>query len=171
LWPFPQLVIAIVLAEISRRWGRAALIAPFAFLCATNVLITNQYLASLIRIGPSLTWTDAVFPLANSMRDPSANVVVLDWGIFESLVVVREGALRLQAMMESGASDPARIEKLLSLDRAVFVTHFEGKEFFPETGRLLRDHAVALGYRKEVLRVIADGHDRPVFEVFQFVKW
>jgi len=104
------------------------------------------------------------------MRDPSINVVVLDWDMYEPLVFLREGKLRLQPAVLSSAADPASVDHLLALQRTVYVTHVDGKEFFPDLGKSLRDRAAALGYRKELLRVIADSHDRPVFQAFQFVK-
>ena len=79
LWPFPQFVLALALAEASRRlaepsgrwkhWGAVAFSIVVAFLCVTNLLVTNQYLACLIRYGPTVAWTDAIYPLSNSLAN------------------------------------------------------------------------------------------------------
>ena len=59
LWPFQLLPIAAVLARIPA--APAALVT--ALLCGSNLAVTNQYYADLIRNGPGVRWTDAMDPL------------------------------------------------------------------------------------------------------------
>lgn len=173
LWPFPQLVIAIVLAGISRRWARIGLPAAGAallFLCVTNLLVTNQYLAQLVRYGPSVIWTDAIYPLSNSLRNETGEVFVVDWDIFDSLLLLSDGGLKLHPGFNVSEQDPQMIDHVLASSRGVFITHTPNNQFFPAANQHLENAIATRGYRKELLRVISDGHGRPVFEVYQFVR-
>jgi hypothetical protein len=178
LWPFPQFVVALALAEVSRRWkpwGAVAFISAIAFLCVTNVLLTNQYLACLIRYGPTVTWTDAIFPLSNSLALETRNVIVMDWDIFDQLLLLHRGGADLRAGFFEIMDDPPgqaerKIEDMLAKEHAVFVTHVPESQFFPLANRKLESAAAARGYSKQLLRIVADGHGRQVFEVYQFVK-
>jgi hypothetical protein len=172
LWPFPQFAIAIVLAGISRRGllGRAAFALAILFLCATNLLVTNQYHAQFIRYGPSVTWTDAIYPLSNSLRNEPGDVNVLDWDILEQVLLLNQNRIKIHQGFQPGEPDLRRINAMLESGRAVYVTHTPGREFFPVTRELLDKEAAARGYRKEVLRLISDSHGRQVFEVYQFVR-
>jgi hypothetical protein len=177
LWPFPQFVVALALAEVSERWkpwGSVAFGLAIAFLCVTNVLLTNQYLASFIRYGPTVTWTDAIYPLSNSLDHETRNVIVMDWDIFDPLLLLHRGGPNMRAgffevMDDTPGHAEQKIEDMLTKD-AVFVTHVPESQFFPLANRKLESTAAARGYRKQLLREVADGHGRQVFEVYQFVK-
>lgn len=177
LWPFPQLVIALALAAASQRWmrrGAAAFGAVIAFLCVTNLLVTNEYLACFARYGPALAWTDAIYPLSNSLRNQTRDVIVMDWDIYDSLLLIERGAIKLRSglfdLMNGAPGETQRIESLLTDPGAIFVTHTPENQFFPIPNRKLETAATELGYRKELLQTVMDGHGRKVFEVYQFVK-
>jgi dolichyl-phosphate-mannose-protein mannosyltransferase len=180
LWPFPQFVVALAVAEASRRWtrraqwGRVALGVAIAFLCITNLILTNEYLACLIRYGPAVTWTDAIYPLSNSLANETRDVIVMDWDIYDPLLLLHRGGANMRAaffsMTDDAPGQEQKIESMLSNEPAVFVTHAPEIQFFPLANRKLESTAAALGYRKELLRTVADGHGRKVFEVYQFVK-
>lgn len=178
LWPFPQFVIALALADASERWKRGGTISftiVIAVLCATNLLLTNQYLACLIRYGPALTWTDAIYPLSNSLANETGEVIVMDWDIYDPLLLLHPEGIHLRAgffevMNNAPGQSERAIHSMLASARAVFVTHTAEQQFFPILNRKLETTASTLGYRKELLRIVADGHGRRVFEVYQFVK-
>ena len=178
IWPFPQFVVALALAEASRRWARWGNVAfgiAIAFLCVTNLLLTNQYLACLIRYGPAVTWTDAIYPLSTSLANETGEVIVMDWDIYDPLLLLHRGGVHLRAgffevMNDAPGQSERAIDSMLATERAVFVTHTAEKQFFPLPNRKLETTAAAHGYRKELLRIVADGHGRQVFEVYQFVK-
>jgi hypothetical protein len=126
----------VALAEASgrwKRWGAVSFWVVIAFLCVTNLVLTNQYLASLIRYGPTITWSDAIYPLSTSLAKETREVIVMDWDIYDPLLLLH----RVGGNIRAG--------------------------YFENT-------AGALGFRKELLRAVADGHGRAVFEVYQFVK-
>jgi hypothetical protein len=177
LWPFPQFVVALALAAASRRfmrWGGAAFGAVIAFLCVTNLLVTNEYLACLMRYGPALTWTDAIYPLSNSLRNENRDVIVMDWDIYDQLLLIKRGAVKMRSgffdVMNGAPGEKERIASLLADPGAVFVTHTPENQFFPLPNRKLETTAAGLGFRKELLQTVMDGHGRKVFEVYQFVK-
>jgi hypothetical protein len=178
LWPFPQLVIAIGLAGLSSRWkraGRSAWALPLAVLCVANLLVTNQYLIQFIRYGSTLTWTDAIYPLSDSLK-PSSDVFVMDWGIYHPLLLLHQGRIKIQvgfdALMRDapGAEDRRVIDSMLTSRSAVLVAHTPRNEFFAAANRRLQNEAAARGYRKELLRTVPDSHGRDIFEVYRFVK-
>ena len=72
LWPWPEAVVAISFAGVSRRLGRfgaPALAAATALVVLVRWLVTNEYYAKIVRNGGSPTWSAAVFPLAESLKD------------------------------------------------------------------------------------------------------
>ena len=185
LWPFPQFLVALALAEASRRlaeaswpwkrWGSVAFGTVVAFLCVTNLLVTNQYLACLIRYGPTVTWSDAIYPLSNSLANETREVIVMDWDIYDPLLLLHGGGAHMYAGFFQIINDPPgqaerAIDGMLSDQPAVFVTHTRDNQFFPLANQKLEAAAAARGYSKQLLRTVADGHGRRVFEVFQFVK-
>ena len=171
LWPFPQFVITLALAEASRRWP-AAFIALVSILCAANLFLTSQYLASLIREGPMVTFTDAIYALSDSLAGETRDVIVMDWDIYDPLLLLRGGGNLRAGFFDimNGPAD-AKIEALLNDDAAVFVTHTSENQFFPAVNQKLESAAAARGYRKDILRFVADRHNRKVFEVYRFARY
>ena len=172
LWPFPHFVLAIALAEASHRYrriGRTALIAVVTFLCATNLLVTNQYLSQLIRYGQSVTWTDAIYGLSDSLRAYDSHIYATDWGMSDQLIMLHQGrlAVRMVARADGGFED-GQIDTMLADRRAVFVTHVGDKRFFPKADEHLASAAAIRGYERRVLATVSDTMGRPVFEVYRF---
>jgi hypothetical protein len=178
LWPFPQFVVALALAEASRgwkRWGSVAFGTVVAFLCVTNLLVTNQYLVCLIRYGPTVAWTDAIYPLSNSLANETRGVMVMDWDIYDPLLLLHGGGVNMHAgffqiMNDAPGQAEQAIDSMLAEQGAVFVTHTRDSQFFPLANQKLEAAAAARGYSKQLLRTVADGHGRRVFEVYQFVN-
>ncbi len=172
LWPFPHYVLAIAFSEASQRYrriGRPALIAVATFLCATNLLVTNQYLSQLIRYGQSVTWTDAIFNLSDLLRAYDSEVYIADWGLFDQLIMLNKGRLAAHMIARAdGEFEDGQVDVILADRRAVFVTHVRDKRFFPKTDEHLESAAATRGYERLVLATVADSKGRPVFEVYRF---
>ena len=172
LWPFPHFVLAIALAEASqhyRRIGRPALIAVVTFLCATNLLVTNQYLSQLIRYGQSVPWTDAIYDLSDSLRPHEGEIYVADWGLFDQLIMLHKGKLAVHMVARAdGEFEDGQVDTMLADRRALFVTHVRDKRFFPKAGEHLESAAATRGYERQGLATVADTKGRPVFEVYRF---
>jgi 4-amino-4-deoxy-L-arabinose transferase-like glycosyltransferase len=177
LWPFPHLFAGVGLAEASRKLGRAglgALIAVLVTVCGSNAVVLNQYLAKLVENGPTVVWTDAINPLSEYLRTvPAHHMYVWDWGIMNSLRILNGGKLPLELPHEEVAGDDdsrAAAAALLTAPDAIVVAHSEGNEIFEGVNERVRALARSAGYRPEVLKVIADRGNRPIFQVFRFVE-
>lgn len=177
LWPAPQLLAGLALAELARRLPRrgfAAGAAVFAICILSNLTVLNQYLAQFIACGPTVAWSDAVQPLVAELgRRPGRTVFAADWGILRQVEfygrrrlsfhpaddeLARIGELRSQLAVERALQDPATL----------FVTHAEGHDIYPGVRQKLLDVAAAQGYRANSPRVIADRHGVPIFEIHEF---
>jgi 4-amino-4-deoxy-L-arabinose transferase-like glycosyltransferase len=173
LWPFPILFAAIALDSLP--WRRIALAAG-AGLVAMNLLVVNQYISQFERFGAWGSFTDAIYPLADSLHGFEGTVWVTDWGIYDSVHLLREGRLKMRIIggpLSAPAPDQAgrsEIHEMLFDPSALLVAHVPEREVFPNVGRHLDEHVRSTGLRKEVVRQIADSNGRPVFEVFRLVR-
>ena len=171
LWPFPILFVSVALASLPRR---SIAIAIGIAMVAMNLLVDNQYITQFARNGPTGPFTDAIFPLSSSL--PNDPIYVIDWGIYDSVNLLHRGRLNLQytggLLLPDSADEAERheIANMLAEPASVFVTHVPEQEVFAKVGAHLEQEAQALGYRKELLRTVADSNGRPVFEVFRFVR-
>jgi len=179
LWPFPQLVVGVSLAAASHRLGRAgipALAVVGSVLTISGVLVTNEYHYVSFRYGGAPVWSEAVFTLADYMKDmPAGNIYCVDWGIFDSLRLLDGGKLPL-----ADGSDPISKPQLSPEDRqmvgrmvaepgAVFVAHTKGFENFTGVNEKLVQFAAEAGYGRLMMAVIPDTYGRQAFEVYHFV--
>ncbi len=173
LWPFPILFAAVALARIPWRLG--AVVAGGVIVM--NLLVINQHVYQLERYGSWDSFTDAIFPLSDGFDDASPEpVYAADWGIFDSLRLLHQGRLNLR--VTTAPEDPAALTEaerrdldyLLEGSPGVVVGHVPDREVFHGSAERLAKAAEAAGYRKEVLRTVADRNGRPVFEIYRFVR-
>jgi hypothetical protein len=170
LWPLPAMVMAISFASASRRLGRAGipvLAAAMVLLAGSELLVTNEYYAVMLRNGGSAGWTDAVFTLSDFLKSAQAKkIYCVDWGILDSLRLLNRGTLPLEW---GGDLDAVTLAQRLSEEpQHLFLGHTPGQAFFPETSAKIVREAEEMGYHRKLLAVIADSYGRPTFEVFQF---
>ena len=164
LWPFQLLPIAAVLARIPA--APAALVT--ALLCGSNVAVTNQYYADLIRNGPTIRWTDAMDPLQRYLTDLHARqIVAADWGFMETMNLLSEGEL---PMTYADTGSDQTLDSLLRDPLNVFVAHTAGTAFHPQERAALEEVARREHYQEEPLTTIHDRNGRPTFDVFRFRK-
>ena len=164
LWPFQLLPIAAVLARIPA--APAALVT--GLLCGSNLAVTNQYYADLIRNGPTVRWTDAMDPLQRYLTDlHPQQIVAADWGFMESMNLLSEGQL---PMANADTSNDQAVSALLRDPLYVFVAHAPGLAYLPEERAALEDAARRENYQEEPLTTIHDRNGRPTFDVFRFRK-
>jgi len=165
-------------AASSRRRGGKSELALLTFLVAlSNVVALNEYLARLVRNGPSVTWTDAIYPLSDCLARVKASVVYIDdWGMFDNLRMMNRGRLPLRdgsdPLSKADFSDDDRraVLERIAIPNAVFVGHTEGNEFFTTVNPRLRSISEQAGYRREIFAELADRNGRPIFEVVRFVR-
>jgi hypothetical protein len=164
LWPFHFLAIAAVLSRVPRNWAIAAALV----LCGSNVLVTNQYYADLVRNGPAIRWTDALDPLNRYLLDAKPErVFIADWGFLETLNLVDEGE---EPFYSADTPDREEMARMLGGARYLFVSHTPNYEFHPEIRARIEEVARSSGYEEEHLATIPDRNGRPTFDVFRFRK-
>jgi hypothetical protein len=174
LWPFPQLFAAVAIAAIPWRWiGRAAAAA----LIAMNLLVINQHVYQFARNGAAANFTDALFPLAQTLtRYRDQRIWSNDWGIFFTMDLAGEGRLPLRPINDLLMSDTPSEEdqvilrRIFSYPDSIFVGHVPDREAFPGVGARLQRFADSTGYRRQPLQTVFDSNGRAVFEVFRFVR-
>jgi 4-amino-4-deoxy-L-arabinose transferase-like glycosyltransferase len=163
LWPFHFLAIAAALAAIPWAWISAAVTI---LLCASNVLVTNEYYWELVHNGPDIRWTDALYSLESDLeRLRSPEVYIVDWGILESLKLLSDGAMPVRGV-ELG--DPENLRKIIADSRSVFVAHSAAFAYFPGDRSALEDFATGAGYEEISTEVVYDRYGRATFDVFRF---
>lgn len=164
LWPFHLMVIAVALA--AAPWRAAAF--GVALLCASNLALTNQYYADLIRNGPAVRWSDAMDELKQYLIDSrSPRIYIADWGIGETLNLLSEGEMPVYF---ADTRSQATMDGMIQWPRAVFVAHPATLEFTPQLRAQIEQRAEQDGYEEEPVATISDRNGRPTFEVFRFRK-
>lgn len=164
LWPFPFLVIAVALSYIPRP----AALAVTTVLCLSNLAVTNNYYADLIRNGPAIHWTDAIDPLNVYLQSLHADHVFIgDWGYLETLNLLSEGSL---PVVSADSTDEAAIQNMFAAGECVFVFHTPVYAFQPELRTRIESVARSNGWEQQHLQTIYDQNGRPTFDVFRFRK-
>jgi hypothetical protein len=168
LWPFPQLLVAVAIAELPRRMGTAIAVV----LIGSNLLLTNQYFVQFARNGAAGSWTDGIYALNRDLREyAGAEKQVIDWGMFNSLTLMNGVDPSLHMVTDAVLSrDRSRVAALVSQPKNVFVSHVVAEEQFRGIGATLEGMAAEAGYRKRILHVTRDSHGREIFEVFHFER-
>jgi len=96
--------------------GKPLLAAVLVYLVGANALVTNEYFSRLVRNGSGETWTDAVYPLSDSLRRVKARTIYInDWGILDVLRLLNRGRLPLRV-----GSDPLTSRSSMRRTRASF---------------------------------------------------
>jgi Dolichyl-phosphate-mannose-protein mannosyltransferase len=173
LWPWPEAVIAISFVGVSRRLGRfgaPGLAIATVLVVLSSLAVTNEYYAKIVRNGGSPTWSAAVFPLAESLKDSrAAYAFCTDWGILESVglltawhPVMRNGIL--------GEEESAALTYMVSDPGHIILAHVPEAEQFPGVNERVVERAAKLGYTKQSIRIVGDGFGRNLFEVYRFVR-
>lgn len=178
LWPLPQAVIAISFAAASRKLGRfglPALAAGLAIFATVGMLVTNEYRARMVRNGGTVAWTQALFPLHESLRTQTGPVFCMDWGMLNSLLLLSDGRQKLfvgtdaiYPLRPSNADDLRTVKWMLDQPGAEFVAHAPDTEFFRGASQRLTEVAAQLGYWHVPVATVSDGFGRNVFEIYRF---
>ncbi|MBL0157440.1 MAG: glycosyltransferase family 39 protein [Bryobacterales bacterium] len=180
MWPAPQILLGLLLAETARRWPQRGLLAGIAVVAvcvAGNVAVLNTYLARFIACGPGPVWTEAIRPLVRELaRRPERTVFAVDWGITQQLEFYGQGGLGLRRNSDGVVDNlpqpaaVATLEQGLADSANLFVMHAEGYETFAGVRRRLISFAAHRGYRDVLLRTIPDRHGVVIFELHEFRK-
>ncbi len=168
LWPLPHWFIAVAFVEASRwkplEWrkaGAVALVGVMVFLAGENLLLTNEYFYQLTRYGSLGSWSDAIYQLSEEvslMPSPPAHIIVDDWGISNSLEVLRGGNVSLVAAQD--------FNPRLASD--VWIGHTPEYQQRAGGNERVVDGARLAGFEKQVIQTVPDRNGRAVFEIFRF---
>lgn len=165
LWPFHFLALAAALAAIPSHGAGAAFTV---ILCVSNVLVTNEYYWELVRNGPDIRWTDAIYPLEKRLEKVrSARIYVIDWGIVETVNLLSDNSIPVQ---EPDWSSAAILPRMVSDPDAAFVAHTAGHAYFPQRRQMLEETAAAEGYEEVPVDIVYDRNGRARFDIFRFRK-
>ncbi len=165
LWPFHFLAIAAALAAIPWAWVSATVTLV---LCAANLGVTNEYYWELVRNGPDIRWTDAVYPLERRLETlRSPDIYIVDWGIFETINLLSDNLAPVHAV---DWSNQENLRKIVSDPRAAFVAHTAKFTYFPQQRATIEDAAASAGYEEVPIDIIYDRNGRATFDVFRFRK-
>lgn len=181
LWPLPQIFIAVAIAEATlllKRPGAWLAAVLTLLLILGNLLNLNQCFYQLARYGAAGDWTDATNNLSSevSKLPLSTPLLAADWGIFNTLTVLRQGTLNLKVASEpfeaqtSAATGEQDARDLFDQKGAVWVRFAGGREQFPGINQRLDKMAAAAGYRENVMAQVEDRNQRPVFELFRLER-
>lgn len=176
LWPIPQLLLALAIGE-GFAWQPRLAVAALGVLVISNLAVTARYLDLVLRYGPTLAWTDAVYPLAEKLSAAGAREdVAVDWGISHPLLLLSGGRIPVvignEALLhdDAPAGEVELLRQRIASRDAVFVSHPDGTEVHRGINQRLWNVAAAQGYRKQTLQVVADSHGHPAFEIFRFER-
>jgi|SRR5579871_474254 len=164
LWPLPHFVIAIALAEASLRVRRGewTLALVTALLVMGNMLALNQYLYQFIRNGSPVTWTDAVYPLAEDLKRSQASQILFpDWGITDAVCVLTRDNPPTHTVEEPFP---------ISDSNAIWVDHAGDQEFTKGVHHRLIAAAHAAGLEPFQLKTYYDRNGRPMLQSFKFTN-
>jgi len=177
LWPLPELIIAVSLAGVANRLGRAgipAVAAVVAVAVTSGGLVINEYYAEAVRYGGGQAWSDAAFSLSRYLKDvPARYVFTLDWGIMDPLRLLNGGRLPLAigdeqtSKPEISPDDRAIVMRMLRDPENLYVAHTAAFEMFPGSAAKFMKFAGEAGYAPELIATLADTHGRPVYEVYR----
>jgi hypothetical protein len=169
LWPLPVWIVAVSLAGVVERVGRAsapALAVLALLLVGSNLLVLNEYYVMMARNGGSVSWSDAIFPLTGQLEQsrPPA-VFCVDWGIQDSLRLLGRGTLTTYDL-----TGPLDNPAVLANPAFLFVGRTKELEVFQGNRDRLAAAASADGYRRQTVGILADSFGRPTFELYRFAK-
>jgi len=177
LWPIPHLLVALVFAELSRRFGRAGVAGVTLAAVLTwgsSFLILNQYHSQLVRYGAPSVWSDAIFTLSHRLRQASADhIFMMDWGMIDNVRMLARGGLPIHVGMDAvdkDRPDPALLQRMIELPNSVFVSFTERWEQTEGVNRRLTALTAQLGYRIESVELVKDRNGRPVFQIARIAR-
>ncbi|HUJ51607.1 MAG TPA: hypothetical protein VLW25_15465, partial [Bryobacteraceae bacterium] len=177
LWPLAYIFLAVAFSEAASHWGRfgaVAIAVAVVYLAGVNLLVTNQHLYLFARYGSPRSWTDAIYALSDDLgRAQASEIVVADWGIFNSLVLLQRNKLPLEiadeGFLSPVESESERERDRRRLQRGLWVGHTLPYRELNQVNDGVMQAAAAAGFQKQMLRVIQDTHGSPAFEIFRFV--
>jgi 4-amino-4-deoxy-L-arabinose transferase-like glycosyltransferase len=174
LWPFPVLIVATVMAAVSykRKHGGAALGCVTCLLAASNAAVTSTYYRNQIRNGATPGWTDAVYPLVETLRQMDARqVTVINFAFFDTIRLLNQGTVEI-SIANPPASEAGRAFARVQCGdpQKLFVGQVQESASAPGPAEQFAAFAAGEGFQRRVIAAFADRDGRRVIELFRFEK-
>jgi 4-amino-4-deoxy-L-arabinose transferase-like glycosyltransferase len=183
LYPGFQVAVAVAAVDLGRRFGalrrsrrraEASAVGILAVVVTVTVGIVNLRAVASIdhrlrQTGGVGSWSDAIGRLAEELRARGEEVVVLDWGFTDNLIVLTEGELAMEPAYREiwrNPAGPEPFERHLR-SRGLYLLHARQFTRYPELPELLRQWAEEHG-----LRPVTEArfHQRDGREVYRLVR-
>lgn len=176
LWPLAYLFLAVAFAAAASRWGRVAaglVTVAVVYLVAQNLLVTNQHFYLFARYGSPRSWTDAIYALSGDLGQARASqIVVADWGIVNSLILLQRNRLPLvladENFLAPSESGSERQRDRQRLESGLWVGHTPPYREINQVNDSVMKAAAMSGFHKQILRLVSDSHGSPAYEIFRF---
>ena len=160
--------MAVAVGALRPKW---LAIAAGTALVAANLLVVNQYVAQFERNGSYGFFTDALYPLSESLANSERRTIyALDFGMEDNLNLLHEGRLNVRRAWHTDSKPDDEIETMISNESALFISHVLSREYFKGTDDRLQEVASANGYERRNVRTVLDSNGRPQFDVFRFER-
>lgn len=173
LWPLPAMLVAITLAELSKRAGRIGPVLPGivgGVLLTTNLLNVNQYVYQFARFGSNFVWTDAMGSLWSDLRNRHGiEFCALDWGIAEPLKALSRARLPV-VMLDVSNLQRRQAAYYLSRADTLFLMHTDDKQIFAGVNEKFKHLAGQEGFGPRESAIWKDRNGRAVFEGVRYAR-
>jgi 4-amino-4-deoxy-L-arabinose transferase-like glycosyltransferase len=168
LYPMPHLLVALAVVALRPKW---LAVAAGTALIVANLLVVNQYVAQFERNGSYGLFTDALYPLSDSLAGSEGRTAyALDFGMEDNLTLLHEGRLSVKRAWPIESVSDGEIAAMLADAGAVFVNHVPSREYFKGGDVRFEAVAKANGYERRNIQTIPDSNGRPQFELFRFER-
>ncbi len=164
LYPMPQLLVAVAVGSIPRRWLSASVAT---LLVGSNLLIFTTYLEQLHRFGAFGLFSDANTAMSAALENAPGHVYPIDYGLCDNTWLMHSGKLPIVQLWVL-AQPETQLETDVRDANALFLDRPAGHEYIPGVGEKLDVTAAHAGLRRVPVRMIADSRGRPQIEIFRY---
>jgi 4-amino-4-deoxy-L-arabinose transferase-like glycosyltransferase len=173
--PWPHLYFGLFLLSLRRRpVGHYVGGVALAMIVFSNLAVLSEYHSRLMQSGGLGAWTNATTVLASKVAalPPDQDIVVVDWGLYNHLVVARRSAnhvIQAYRPLRQPLSQTSIAEwrSITGGTPKVYIGFTEGNQIFPETYTALEALTRAAGRKKRPVSVLNATNGVAMIEIFR----
>jgi hypothetical protein len=167
-YPFPQLVVALALAQLAAAWrgaaGRAVAAGIALIALGGNLYVTQRTWDTIERTHGKLWWSDALSGFARELAaEPGAVAVGLDWGFFAQLRFLDRGLALREPVWRLLWAEPGALPIALEGDERTHYLLWDRRDSVFPLGAALLDAVRRLGSERVEIRRHLDHEGDPAF--------